>query len=307
MGQSDSQSSLGVRVENDSNHSRTYRRNESRDPGLHRWRVPRSESVPGIRSWYKTFRDSHSRVLRQSIANPERNSTGEIIDTLNQPYSRLDGNDLVRLLLVVEGMNDIEFLRRISLMLHASDARLPNLAEMERQGELIFVPFGGGHVRAWADRLAPLGRPEFHLYDHELPPETEFRQHAAETVNQRLQCKAVITKKRCLENYLHPNAIFAAGGIRVHFDDFDCVAELTARELYRQRPGEVAWQLQARRSQSRMSNRAKRWLNTLAVEHMTVAMLNQRDRAGEIVSWMQAINELLASSPHHITTPKEMK
>ena len=47
---------------------------------------------------------------------------------------------------------------------------------MERHGELIFVPFGGGHVRAWSDRFAPLARPEFHLYDHELPPETELRQ-----------------------------------------------------------------------------------------------------------------------------------
>ncbi len=192
-------------------------------------------------------------------------------------------------------MNDIEFLRRISMMLHANDSSLPNLAEMERRGELIFVPFGGGHVRAWAERLAPLARPEFHLYDHELPPETELRLEAATSVNLRPRCQAVLTKKRCLENYLHPDAIFAAGGIRVYYDDFDCVAELTARELYRQRPGEIAWQLQARRSQSRMANRAKRWLNTDAVEQMTPAMLAEQDRRGEIASWMLAINLLLES------------
>ncbi|WP_345320104.1 ATP-dependent endonuclease [Novipirellula rosea] len=186
-------------------------------------------------------------------------------------------------------------MRRISLMLHADDSRLPNLAEMERQGELIFVPFGGGHVRAWAERLAPLARPEFHLYDHELPPETELRLEAATSVNLRPRSKAVLTKKRCLENYLHPDAILAAGGIHVQFDAFDCVAELTARELYRQRPGEIAWQLQARRSQSRMTNRAKRWLNTKAVEQMTPAMLGEQDRDGEITTWMLAINELLAS------------
>lgn len=192
-------------------------------------------------------------------------------------------------------MNDIEFLRRISMTLHADDSNLPNLAEMEQVGELIFVPFGGGHVRAWAERLAPLFRPEFHLYDHELPPETELRLEAAASVNRRPRCEAVLTKKRCLENYLHPDAIFAAGGIRVQYDDFDCVAELTARELYRQRPGETAWQLQARRSQSRMTNRAKRWLNTQAVEHMTVGQLEEQDREGEIHSWMLVIKELLAS------------
>jgi hypothetical protein len=112
--------------------------------------------------------------------------------------------DVVRILLVVEGMNDIAFLRRISLVLHDADGSLPNLAEMEQRGELIFVPFGGGHVRAWSDRLAPLARPEFHLYDHELPPETDLRREAAATVNRRSRCKAVVTNKRCLENFLHP-------------------------------------------------------------------------------------------------------
>lgn len=192
-------------------------------------------------------------------------------------------------------MNDIEFLRRISIMLHTNDSSLPNLAEMEQRGELIFVPFGGGHVRAWVDRLAPLARPEFHLYDHELPPETDLRLEAAETVNRRSRCQAVLTRKRCLENYLHPDAIFAAGGIRVQYDDFDCVAELTARSLYQQRPGETAWQLQTRRAQSRMANRAKRWLNTQAIAHMTLPLLKEQDHQGEIISWMSTINSLMAS------------
>ena len=197
--------------------------------------------------------------------------------------------------MVVEGVNDIEFLRRISLMLHANDSSLPNLADMENRGEVIFVPFGGGHVRAWSNRLGPFGRSEFHLYDHELPPETDLRKQAAAVVNDREGCKAVITNKRCLENYLHPQAIFVAGQINVKFDDFDCVAELTARELYWQRPGEIAWQLSPKRSQSRMANRAKRWLNTVAAEHMTRALLDERDPNGEIIGWMSVINKLMAS------------
>ncbi|WP_236624793.1 ATP-dependent endonuclease [Rhodopirellula sp. SWK7] len=199
------------------------------------------------------------------------------------------------MLFVVEGTNDIEFLRRISILLHADAESLPNLAEMEQHGELIFVPFGGGHVRAWSQRLAPLQRAEFHLYDHELPPETELRRQAAETVNRRSRCQAVLTNKRCLENYLHPDAIFAASGIRVDFDDFDCVAEIVARKLYQQRPGEIPWQLQARRSQSRMANRAKRWLNTTVVEQMTRDMLRESDPNGEIQSWLLAIKDLLAA------------
>ncbi len=258
--------------------------------------MPRGESILGGCPGGETLRKAYCGVLLRPITIRKPNSTGGVIDTLNQahlPVTQIC--DSVRLLLVVEGVNDIEFLRRISLMLHEDDSRLPNLAEMERHGELIFVPFGGGHVRAWAERLAPLARPEFHLYDHGLPPETELRRQAAEAVNQRPRCQAVLTQKRCLENYLHPDAISAASGIHVQFDDFDCVAERTARELYKQRPGEIAWQLQPRRSQSRMANRAKRWLNTKVARQMTPAMLAEQDRGGEITSWMLAINELLAS------------
>ena len=195
--------------------------------------------------------------------------------------------------MVVEGSNDVEFLRRISLTLHRADGNLPNLAAMEQRGEMIFIPFGGGSVRNWTERLAPLNLPEFHLYDQELPPETELRQQAADVVNQRAGCKAVLTAKRCLENYLHPEAIRLAGQIDVKFGDFDCVAELTARELAEQRLPDLVWQLQPRRSHHRMANRAKRWLNTIAADHMTADLLNERDPQGEIRSWLVSLSSLI--------------
>ena len=37
---------------------------------------------------------------------------------------------------------------------------------------------GGGSVAASVHRLAPLGLPEFHIYDHKLPPETDVRRAA---------------------------------------------------------------------------------------------------------------------------------
>jgi hypothetical protein len=111
-----------------------------------------------------------------NVTNPYTDSTGTPYFTANGPVS---------VLLVVEGTNDIEFLRRISLILHTHDLSRPNLAAMEQRGELVFVPFGGGKVAAWTHRLDPLGKPEFHLLDHELPPETEHRRHAVETINRR--------------------------------------------------------------------------------------------------------------------------
>ncbi len=201
----------------------------------------------------------------------------------------------MRILVVVEGTNDIEFLRRISQILHTHDNKLPDLDEMEQRGALIFVPFGGGHVSAWTHRLAPLGKPEFHLYDHELPPETDYRREAVDRVNLRPHCHAVLTEKRSLENFLHPAAILATCNIDVQFDDFDPVAEITAKRLYRQRSADTPWELLSVRARKRMSQRAKVWLNAQATEHMTVELLRERDPDGEVKSWLRAIRRMAAT------------
>ena len=159
------------------------------------------------------------------------------------PPEPIPPSDPVRVIVVVEGINDIEFLRRISRILWECDHTLPHLVEMEQQGELIFLPFGGGSVMNFTHRFAPLHRPEWHLYDHELPPETDLRREAAEQVNRRPLCRAMLTRKRSLENYLHPQAIRAAGDIEVGFDDFDPVAEIVAKRLYQSRSEETPWEL----------------------------------------------------------------
>lgn len=195
--------------------------------------------------------------------------------------------------MVVEGVNDIEFLRRISLMLNASDCSLPNLADLERQGVVVFIPFGGGKVGDWAKRLSPLRIAEFHIYDHELPPEAELRCKAANVVNQRPDCHATLTRKRSLENYLHPTAIEASLGLKVEFDDFDPVAEIVARKNCERSNPSTPWQLLTRRAQKRAANYAKRRLNTRAAEAMTSELLEQSDPVCEIASWLRSISSLI--------------
>lgn len=56
--------------------------------------------------------------------------------------SGLDAGALVML----EGRNEIEFLKRISKILHANDAAVPDLSQLERLGMLVFIPVGGGAV-----------------------------------------------------------------------------------------------------------------------------------------------------------------
>ena len=179
--------------------------------------------------------------------------------------------------------------------MHLSDPSLPDLSVMEEEGRIVFIPFGGGHVPAWSHRLEPLGVPEFHLYDHELPPETGQREKAAAVVNRRMNCIAAITQKRSLENYLHPQAIFAAQGIRISIDRFSSVAEQAAQARFLKNSPDIGWEQLSQRARSRMANRAKQWLNTKAVHQMTIELLLESDPQGEIISWLKQIVQLANS------------
>ena len=194
--------------------------------------------------------------------------------------------------LVVEGTNDTAFLRRISGILHRDDPSLPDLADWESTGRAIFLPFGGGNVQAWTHRLAPLACAEFFLFDHELPPETETRLETAAIINRRHNCRAVVSQKRSLENYLHASAIAAASGLEFEFGDFDPLGEITAKHLYQLGISDTPWELLTRRARSRMTQRAKRWLNTQVAERMTTTWIDERDSHGEIRHWLQTIADL---------------
>jgi hypothetical protein len=201
------------------------------------------------------------------------------------------------LLLVVEGANDESFLKTLSGILSAADPALPNLLELAASGDIVFIPFGGGSPLSWGTRLASLGCREFHLYDRELPPESAFRQIAAARVNARPGCQAFVTSSRSLENSLHPQAIRDASGgeCTVEFGPDDCVATLVARDLHRRRSPRD-WNDLSRFEQTRLVQKAKRWLNTVAVRHMTPELLQASDPRGDIARWLQTIRSMLPAS-----------
>jgi hypothetical protein len=200
-----------------------------------------------------------------------------------------------KLLIVVEGINDVEFLRRISRILHGDDETVPDLTSHERAGRLIFLPIGGGDVLPWAERLAALGLSELHIYDRETWPETANRQRAAALVRQRRGCRAFVTLKRSLENYIHPRCLKEISGIELSFDDQDDVAEMVARRCHVRRASEAAWDELPSRAKKRCREHVKRWLNRAAVARMSAELLAERDPIGEVRSWLEAVAALMAS------------
>lgn len=196
-------------------------------------------------------------------------------------------------LIVTEGKHDIEFLKRISRMLHGHDPRVPNLGQLEAEGKLLFLPVGGGDLSAWACRLAALPHPLFFLFDRETAPIRAERQVLVEALNRKPWCAAFLTSLRAAENYLHASAILAATSMRVEVGDDDDVAQLLALKIL-ELTGGLPWGSLSRRSRTRLCNQIKRVLNTTVVEHLTPDLLAERDPRGEVRHWLTTMGTFCA-------------
>jgi len=211
-------------------------------------------------------------------------------------YARLHGFPparTARLLVIVEGRHDIEFLYRINTILHDDDRSIPDLCALQQCGQLLFIPAGGGDFRPWLSQLSTLGCAEFHLYDREVPPVSVQRESWAETINARSGCRAYLTRFRALENYLHPAAIRDARGLSICFGDFDDVASVAAQASYLAGDPDTCWDHLTARGRRRLRDRAKLWLNTVAVECMTIDRLADRDPQEDVRAWFRTIENLL--------------
>ena len=209
--------------------------------------------------------------------------------------SELDANPL---LLFLEGVHDVQFLRGMSAVLHARDPTLPDLASLEPQGKIILIPMGGGNIHIWVDRFRALGCREFYLCDREAAHETRHRQSAIDLINRRPNCRGFLTRKHAIENYLHPDAIRDACGVTVRFGDDDDVVERVGRALLgRSRH----WEQLSRTARRHVRDRVKRRLNTEAVASMSCERLAESDPEGEVIFWLETIRELLdsAATSHH--------
>ena len=193
------------------------------------------------------------------------------------------------MLVVVEGRHDIHFLRVLSAILHSREPTIPDLAQQQRAGGVVFLSSGGVCSPELAQQLVRLECRQFHLWDRDAPPETRVREQTVEAISALPNCAARLTAKRSLENYLHPQAIVEARGLQVTFDDQDDVAALVAAQVLARTEGESAWAALSHRARKRQRNRAKQWLNTEAVSRMTPELLHERDPQGEVIGWLTAI------------------
>jgi len=200
----------------------------------------------------------------------------------------------LRAVVVVEGAHDVEFLKRISRIRSQTDTDLLELGQLETAGMIAFVVNNGGAI-AFPAGLAANGPVEFHLLDRETGPSAVQRQATLLAINSRPNCRATLTSKRAIENYLHPDAVGESASIEITFGDFDDVADVAAQATFDQSKG-GSWESLSRRARRRLRDKAKKWLNRDSVDRMTPERLAERDPDGEVTGWLRTIVEL-ATAP----------
>ncbi len=226
---------------------------------------------------------------------------GETNNMLAKSLGVLPDN-AIKIFLGVEGKHDIAFLKNISMVLRRDEEEVLDLGKMELDGELIFFPLGGSSLALWTSRLEPLSRPEFHLFDRDtVPPENAKYQEHADEINERERCKAVITGKREMENYLHYEAIneayMQASNINLeldaNFSDFDDVPFSIAKIVHEKSESSKEWDELKPDVCNKKVSKVKRVLNHVAAPLMTLERLDEVDPDQHVLSWFQQMDQMI--------------
>ena len=194
-----------------------------------------------------------------------------------------------RLLICVEGPNDVIFFKNISATIHATRNDLPNLSANDR---VAIFPLGGGTLKDWVthDYLSGLGITQFHIYDLDDVANPPYQPQVVAVRARGGQNWAELTVKRETENYLHPDCIQAVFGFPVAFGDMDDVPEIVASTQHNAASPNPWNTLDEIDKKKKMSN-AKRRLNRDVTQQMTWAQIQAADPNGDVIRWLEAIRD----------------
>lgn len=197
----------------------------------------------------------------------------------------------VQVLLFVEGNNDVNALKRYSRILHIADPQIIDLSNSDKVG---YVITGGSALKHYIEQnhLEGLGKPEVHIYDNDVP---DYRRAVAIINGQKNTNKiAFNTTKLELENYLHHDAIlegYRSNGINDlnlnELTDTMDVPLYIAEKMNRRTNNN--WDTLDEDKREELASDKKKFLNTIAVEHMTIERIKNRNSYNDLVQWFNTI------------------
>lgn len=122
----------------------------------------------------------------------------------------------VKLVICMEGQNDVAFLKAISQIAHRA---YPDIIDLNMSPLTVVIPLGGGALKEWVNHnyLQKLGTPEYHIYDGD---NTHAHASICDKVNKRGDGSTTReTEKREMENYIHSNVVCDLFGIEIEIND----------------------------------------------------------------------------------------
>lgn len=192
----------------------------------------------------------------------------------------------VRLLVYVEGKNDVMFLKHISKILYSANKTNINLFTDNR---IAFIPTGG--VNSLKDfinnkYLRSLGLPEIYIVDRDEQNDKKVK-------------KAIVTKRREMENYIHPSIIkeflinkypdLKEREFNINFSDPDLFVPEAIHNLLKSN-NDVLGNVDVP-----SVGTIKNWLNSKVVSKMNYNHLIDLNVAEELEDWFKIMEERLES------------
>ena len=196
--------------------------------------------------------------------------------------------DKVKVLLYVEGNNDVTALKGYSKLLFENGVIEEDIMSSNKVGIVIS---GGSSLRFYIDNkyLDGLGKPAVHIYDND---KQEYRNLVGQ-INAKgdSTIKAFNTSMNEMENFLCKAAIeeaYADNGLTVSIPDFDSQADVPTLVCKANNPD---WDTLDDKKKKTKESKVKHLLNTQAVVKMTVERLDAKGVTQELKTWFNTLIE----------------
>ncbi len=243
--------------------------------------------VPGLAGYipisslrYITSTDGHINVSsgedNEGLINRIADALGVFPDfaPASEPHTG------VKLIICVEGPNDIAFLTAISRIAHQAD---DGIIDLEQENSVVIIPLGGSVLRDWVNKnyLQKLNTREYHIYDSD-----NMDKYARERdrVNQRTDgSSARQTRKREMENYIHDSIIQNLFNVQIEVTDTMDVST------------EISTLIRATNPTGYSPETVKKKLNRFGAQMMTMELLRIRDPEDEVLGWLREISAIVHS------------
>lgn len=218
---------------------------------------------------------------------PDGNRDEQILSEIIERLGILPSpTDKVKVLLYVEGNNDISALKCYSKILFDANVIQEDIMDSEKVGIVIT---GGSSLRYYIDNkyLDGLGKPVVHIYDSD---KEEYRNYVASiNAEGNPNKKAFNTSMLEMENFLCKEAIEEAYADNGTVVALTAIAEDTDVPVLVCKAMNPDWDTFDEEKKGQKESKVKRMLNGQAVKKMTIARLEARGVTDELKGWFDTI------------------